>query len=225
MTLNEKIIQLENKILTLESKIQDLSQNVEESPRKPYSISGGGKSLSSNRATDIRTGRNAQLSGAVLWNDAEMAFPPLNTEPDIPTEGYNKHSHSRFSGGALIKDVLEIVEYEWGAITNKHCQQFFYPEPKIKKEINSYGESVDKIGLLDLVFNPDTGTWGVAAYEIDVKRCYLVERDENGDIAVDSKGQEKKSLLYNEDATKSSIVWDENAGVFRFYAVYAPGSD
>ena len=60
--------------------------------------------------------------------------------------------------------------------------------------------------------------------EIDVKKCYLVEKDENGDIVLDSKGQEKKSPLYNADQTKTSIIWDESGNCWRFYAVYASGN-
>ena len=67
-------------------------------------------------------------------------------------------------------------------------------------------------------------TWGVAAYEIDVKKCYLVIRDSDGNIELDSNGQEKKSLLYNEDQTKTSVIWDKDGGVWRIFSVYAPGS-
>ena len=117
------------------------------------------------------------------------------------------------------------MEYVWDGITNKHSQGFLTSEnfPKIKTEINSKGEQVDKIGLLDLVFNPDTKTWGTPAYEIDIKKCYLRERDETGEIVLDSKGNKKESSLYNSDQTKTALIWDENASCWRFYAVYAPG--
>jgi hypothetical protein len=172
---------------------------------------------------DAKTGLGAILANHVIWNDKEGLIPPLNEEPPLPTKGYNKHSHSRYSGGALIKDKLEIVEYEWGTITNKDSQQFWVTQPKIKKEVNSKGQSIDKIGLLDLVFNSDTSTWGVATYEIDVKKCYLVERDTNGNIATDSKGQQKRSPLYNSDTTKTNIIWDESGNCWRLFSVYAPG--
>lgn len=224
MRLNDKIKELENKIINLEAKIQDLSKNTEETYKKPISVVGGGKDQSLTRPIDIRSGRGQNLGSPVLWNNTEIDAI-YGVEPAIPIIGYNKHSHSRYSGGALIKDVLEIVEYEWGSITNKHSQGFLKPsqQPQIATEINSNGETIQKIGLLDLIFNADTGTWGVASYEMDVKKCYLVERDENGDIVLDTKGNEKKSSLYNTDQTKTAIVWDENAGVWRFYAVYAPG--
>jgi hypothetical protein len=224
MTLNERVQQLEQQVESLLIKIRDLSANTEEKIIKPYTIAGGNKSSTSNMPVDAKTGLGTILANHVIWNDAESVIPSLNAEPSpLPEKGYNKHSHSRYSGGALIKDKLEIVEYEWGTIINKDSQQFWTTQPQIKKELNTKGESIDKIGLLDLVFNPDTGTWGVAALEIDVKKCYLIERDENGDIVIDSKGQQKKSPLYNEDQTKTAIVWDENAGCFRLYAVYAPG--
>jgi len=229
MTINEKIKILEQEIIILKNKIEDLSRNTEEKTTKPYSISGGIKNESLGRPADISTGRNQQLSGFVIFNDSELNSPPLGTELDTPQKGYNKHSHSRFSGGALIKDVLEIVEYVWGSITNKHSQQFYPTQPAIATVKNSKGETVQKIGQLDLVFNPDTQTWGVSAYEIDIKKCYFVERDEDGNIAKDSKGNQKKSPLYNDNGLFTSIIWDENGrngqGCWRLLAVYATGDE
>ena len=226
MLLNARILELENKIIELEAKIQDLSKNTEETYKKPISVVGGGTPRGLIRPTDIRAGRGIMGGNQVIWNETEIDAT-YGTQPSIPTIGYNKHSHSRFSGGALIKDVLEIVEYDWGDITNKHSQGFLKKEdqPQIKKMAKTEGDkaSVDMIGLLDLTFNPDTKTWGCSAYEIDIKKCYLVERDADGDIALDSKGQEKKSLLYNSDSNKTSIVWDENGNCWRFLAVYAEG--
>jgi hypothetical protein len=222
--INIRIYQLENEIISLRAKLDDLSRNTEETYRKPITVVGGGPATGNTSPTDIESGLGSLKGGPVLWNNTEINAP-YGTQPASPSVGYNKHAHSRYSGGALIKNVIEIVEYEWGTITNKHSQGFLKPSqaPKIKKEENSYGVQVDKIGLLDLVFNPDTKTWGTPAYEIDVKKCYLVERNANGDIVLDSRGNEKKSPLYNSDQTKSAIVWDANAGVWRFYAVYAPG--
>lgn len=232
MTLDERIKLLEEEIISLRIKVSDLSKNTEETTPKPKSIVGGGLDQSLISAVDIRSGMGNFLGNPVKWNNTELDGI-CGTQPDEPTIGYNKHAHSRYSGGALIKDVLEIVEYNWGAITNKHSQQFVQlTDNDIITTTNTNGETVKKIGLLDLVFNPDggydsngnpIGTWGVSTYEINVKKCYLVERDDNGDIVIDSKGQEKKSLLYNDDSNKTSIVWDENAACFRFYAVYSPG--
>ena len=223
-TLNERIEQLEQKIEALIAKTVDLSTNVEETTKKPYVVAGGNKSSTTNMPIDAKTGLGPMLSNHVIWNDSEGFIPPLNAEPPSPAKGYNKHSHSRYSGGALIKDKIEIVEYEWGSIVNKDSQQFWVNQPAIKKEINTKGESIEKIGLLDLVFNPDTLTWGTSAFEIDINKCYLIERDENGVIKLDSKGQQKKSLLYNTDQTKTSIIWDESGNCWRFYAVYSPGT-
>jgi hypothetical protein len=231
MSLNGRIRELENKIIELTSKLKDLSLSVEEKTITPYSKVGGTKSIQVSNVVDIKTGLGNIQGGAMIWNDSELFTPALDQVLAEPTKGYNKHSHSSFSGGALIKGVLEIIEYDWDSVVppiiNKHSQQYWQKEPKIKKILNTKNEVVEMVGQLDLVFNVDTKTWGTAAYEIDVKKCYLVERETEGEnigqIKLDSKGQEMKSPLYNEDQTKTSIVWDENAGVFRFYAVYASG--
>jgi hypothetical protein len=231
MSLNSRITELENKILELEDKVRDLSQNTEGIYKKPITVVGGGRDRGNISSVDIKSGMGQILGGSIIWNTSELGNPPANVEPSVPNaitgKGYNKHSHSRFSGGALIKDVIEIVEYDFveTPITNKHSQQFWVTQPKIKKAENTNKEQVDKIGLLDLVFNPDTQTWGTPAYEIDVKKCFLVMRDKNGNIVLDSKGQEKKSPLYNTNQLKTSVVWDENAKVWRFYAVYSAGTE
>jgi hypothetical protein len=223
ITINKRIEELEMLVKSLEAKVADLSKNTEEKRKTPNTLSGNVRSSSLNTPVDTKTGRGAISGNSVIWNDTELALPPINEEPNSPSIGYNKHSHSRFSGGALIKDVLEIVEYVWGSITNKHSQGFLnLTDNDIATEVNSNGETVQKRGQLDLIFNPDTLKWGVGTIEIDVKKCYLVERDVNGDIALDSKGNEMKSLLWNSDTNKTSIVWDENARCFRFYSVYAP---
>jgi hypothetical protein len=241
MSINARIKELEDKIIALEAKTKDLSASTEQKYRTPVTIGGGSQAQGNTSSISISSGFGAIKGGPVLWNDKEINAP-YGTQPAIPTIGYNKHAHSRFSGGALIKDVIEIVEYEWGSITNKHSQGFLKPEdqPLIAKEKNLAGQQVDKIGLLSLMFNPNggvdsnnepIGTWGVAAYEIDVTKCYFVEKvtkiDGNnptvGAIKKDSKGHEMKSALYNEDQTKSAVIWDKNAQVWRFYAVYSPG--
>jgi len=233
MTLNERIEQLEQQVETLLAKIADLSANVEEKNITPYTVSGGNKSSATNMPVDAKTGLGLVLANHVIWNDAESVTPPLNAEPTPPpTKGYNKHAHSRYSGGALIKDTLEIVEYDWNSVTpsisNKDSQQFWVTQPKIKTEVdtsNPLKPTVEKIGLLDLTFNPSTKKWGVAALEIDINKCYFVERDPTtGAITLDSKLQPRRSPLYNSDINKTSIVWDENGNCWRLYAVYAPGA-
>lgn len=224
MSLNIRITELETRILALEAKIQDLSKNTEEKSTKPYSIVGGLAPRSLVRPADIHAGRGLLGGNQVIWNEKEIDAA-YGEQPNIPKIGYNKHGHSRFSGGALIKDVTEVVEFDWKSITNKHSQGFLSPDdfPKIAVEVDEETkETIEKIGLLDLVFNPTTKTWGTPAYEIDVQKCYIVIKDEEGEIMEDSKGQQMKSLLYNEDITKTSVVWDENGNCWRFYAVYAP---
>jgi hypothetical protein len=232
MTINERLEFLENELKEAKYIIGQLLSESGKKFQKPVSIVGGAQSRGNISPVDSKTGLNPMTGGAVIWHTSELGNPPNNEEPMNPESivgavGYNKHSHSKFSGGALIKDVLEIVEYDWDntdpEIENMHSQSFWVTQPKIKQDKNTNNENVDKIGLLDLVFNPDTQTWGCAALEIDIKKCYLVERDSEGNIALDSKGQQKKSLLYNSDSNKTSIIWDENGNCFRFLAVYATG--
>lgn len=228
MTVNERIKALEDQIKYLNAQILDLTSNRDTGYQSPTTVLGKNKDISLIRPIDPKSGLGRIYGNSLVWNTSEIGNPPLNAEPVNPemvegAKGYNKHSHSRFSGGALIKDVLEIVEYVWGSITNKHSQAYWNPEPQIKTYLNSKGEVVEAIGNLDLTFNPDVKKFGVAAYEIDVNKCYLVMRDENGDIMLDENGNEMKSPLYNEDVTKTSVVWDINGQCFRFYAAYAPG--
>lgn len=236
-SLNERIKNLEEEILELKSKLEDLSENTEEKYKTPVSIVGGGRNRGIIAPVDIKAGLGQMSGGSIIWNSSELDNPPIDEEPPVPNnstgKGYNKHSHSRFSGGALINGVIEIVDLDLTYVSNVHSQQFWQTVPKIKKQENSKGEQVNKIGLLDLVFNPDTQSWGCPAYEIDIKKCYFVERvteitETNptlGAIKKDSKGQEMKSPLYNEDVTKTSIIWDENAQCFRLLAVYADSGE
>jgi hypothetical protein len=221
MTLNERIEELEKTVDALTAKMRDLSTNVEDKYKNPLSIVGLSVARPELRPVDIATGLGRKSGGSVVWNDSELLSPPLNQDAPQPTKGYNKHSHSRFSGGALIVDTLELVEYVDSSIPNKHSQQYHATQPEIKTVLNSNDETVEKIGILDVSFNSDTLKWGVATYEIDVKRCYLVMRDADGNIVVDSNGNEMKSTLYSNDSTKTSVVWDINARCWRFYATYA----
>jgi len=220
--INIRITELENTIERLNKKIADLSANTEEKFNKPTTFSGGIRDQSAVFPVDFKTGMAGTLGNGIIFNDSELMIPRGDQVPSTPTKGYNKHSHTRYSGGALIKGAIEIVEYKSGVITNYHSQRFYnLTEEDIEPIVNTKGETVKKIGLLDLSFNADTGTWGCTANEIDVKKCFFVQRDENGDIELDSKGQEKKSPLWNSDSTKSSIVWDESGNCWRLYATYA----
>lgn len=227
LTLNQRIEQLEDLVMALQQKVMDLSQNTEEKTKPPYSMGGRTLTQATVRPVDIKTGKGVLLGNGIPWNSLELDTPPANQEIPSPSDldkviAYNRHSHSRISGGALEKSTLEIEELDF-TTQNKHSPQYWQSKPQRKKEMNSKEEQVEKIGLLDLVFNPDTQTWGVATYEIDVKKCYLVERDEDGEIVLDENGNEKKSPLYNEDSTKTALLWDKNAQVWRLLAVYAPG--
>jgi len=235
MSLNRRVEQLEKLVEELRNKLLDISKNTEEKQKNPYTKLGGESTKGIIKSPAISTGLCATMGGSVAWNDTDLSFPPFGQTPKQPKKGYNWHGHSRFAGGALDKDTLEIVEFlkdgqgfildKYGNKVNKYCLGLAKNELKIVSEKNTKGESILKVGLLDLVFNPDTESWGCPAYEINVKKCYLVMRDKKGNIELDEKGQEKKSLLYNEDVTKTSVVWDKNAKCFRFYAVYANGEE
>ena len=224
-TINEKLDKLEEVLLALSSKVKDLSNNVEENTVKPYSKVGGGKDQSQVHSIDIKTGLGQKFGGSIIWNDSELTIPPYGVKPPTPIRGYNKHSHSNKSGGALDINTLEIVEYDvdWDTsiVYDKDCQNFWLTAPMIKKEINDKEESVEKIGTLDLIFNANNKKWGTACYEIDVKKCYLVSRDADGEIELDENGNEKKALLYNEDETKTNVIWDKSGKCWRFYSAFA----
>lgn len=236
--LNQRIERLEQQVQILLAKIRDLSFNVEEKTQGPYVVAGGTKSSATMMPIDAKTGKSPILASHVIWNDSESFRPPLNEEPDLPEKGYNKHSHSRFSGGALIKDVLEIVEYDWDSVSptiiNKHSQQFWTEQPMIAKCKNSEGNDVEKIGTLEMEFDPNTLTWKAGITEIDVEKVYLVRKDLEGNIMLDINGNEMKAvLLYtladigtkegrNENLDKSNVWWDETARCWRFYAVFKP---
>lgn len=270
--LNNRVKQLEKQVNRLLSKVANLSANTEEKSITPYSISGA-VTRGTITPIDAKSGLGASLGNHVIWNNSEIKAP-LNAPPASPKTGYNKHSHSRYSGGALIKDNLEVVEYDWDKVTpqidNRHSQQFWVKQPDIKTEeiiVDGRKIKVDKIGKLELVFNPNggeeevnipgggtqikpKGTWGVAAYEINVEQCYLVKRAkvasqgvEIGDILKDSKNQEMKSPLLvsvdasgsetpavkrareNENLNKSNVYWDEDAVCWRLYSVFKPAPE
>ena len=235
MLLVDRIKALEDQITFLQTKMEELSKNLEKKYLPPTTITGGVQNRGLLSPVDIDAGLGSIMGNGVIWHDGELDFPPINAEAPLPTKGYNKHTHSRYSGGAIIKQNFEIVEYDptWFAtITNKHSQQFWQTDPKIKKSLNSKNESVDTIGLLDLTFNPDTLKWAVATLEIDIKACQFVQRrttdgtggEKVGDIEKDENGIEMKGPLWNSDQTKTSIIWDPDNQVFRLYAAYAPGT-
>jgi hypothetical protein len=233
LSLKERIAQLEQQVFNLQIQIKNINNETTEKVKIPVSVVGGPDERSTIKPIDIKTGLGKILGSSMIWHTGELSNPPINDEAPNPeningAKGYNKHTHSRFSGGALIKNELEIVEFDatdWAQITNPHSQQYWQITPKYAKELNTKtpAEQIDKIGSLDLTFNPDTKKWGVATYEIDIKKCYFVERDKDGNIVIDSKGQQKKSFLFNDNGLKNSIIWDELGNCFRLIAVYADG--
>lgn len=229
-TLNEKIKVLEIEIEKLKTKIESLSFNVEGAKMKPRSTLGGSKSKSQNRPIGVSSGLAQIYGGGVIWNSEELELPPWGERPTEPTENtkaHNKHGHSRFAGGALDINTLELVEYDvdWedeDRIWSKHCQGLWNPQPSIVKVEKEDGTLVDKIGNLDIEFDAESGKWIASAGEINVKTTNLVMREEDGSIKLDSKGQEMKSPLYSSEVNKTNIVWDEDAQCWRFYAVFKP---
>jgi hypothetical protein len=226
--LIERIAQLEQQVKELQIALYKINTETSEKYIAPTSFGGGQDERITVKPVDIKTGLGRKLGSSLIWHTGELQNPPVNEEAPNPesidgAKGYNKHSHSRFSGGALEKSTLEIQELDL-TTQNKHSQQYWQEEPTLKSDLNLNGEKVDRIGNLDLIFNPDTKKWGSTCYEIDVKKCYLVIRDSDGNIMLDSKGQEMKSLLYQEDQTKTSIIWDEDGGCWRLFSVYASGS-
>jgi hypothetical protein len=219
-----QIQELEAQLDMMKTKLDDISKSTEEKDIKPYSTVGGGRDRSNSRPADTATGLGQVYAGGVIWNDSEQNVPQFGTKPNDPTRGYNRHSHSRMSGGALEAKTLEIVEYDtdWNSgIHQKDCQSSWKTMPPIKKQQNTSKQDIEKVGQLALTFDADAQKWGVSAFEIDVAKCYLVQRDKDGSIVKDVDGNDKKSLLYNEDATKTNVVWDKTAKCWRFYATYA----
>jgi len=230
-TLNRRISELENKIVELTNLVDSLSTTRTEKDPAPYGIVGS--AVKTHHIGPL--GPSGMGGGKMIWNDIELSFPKINEKPSkeeetIPVKGYNGHSHSRFSGGALDINTLEIVEYdmvldengEWVSDEySKHSQNFWKNLPPIAVLQNSLGENVSKLGKLDLVFDANSRKWLISSAYIDVEKSYLVLKDSEGNIQTDTDGVEMKSPLYDSsDPSKSNIVWDTLAKCWRFYAVY-----
>lgn len=245
-TINEELERLKKEIEWLKSKVRDLSRNTEENYISPYSKSGGIPSRSSIRPVDISTGLGETYGGNMIWNDSELILPPYGDQPAEPTRGYNKHNHSQFSGGALDVNTFQLVEYltneegeilsEEGHVLNRHCQNFWKEKAQIKED-----SGVQKIGTLEIEFDPSTRKWIAGGGFIDVEYTYLVQyiwKDGGGnevpkgtegaikEVKLDENGHEMKSPLLvrdlngNIDTFKSNVVWDKDAQCWRFYAVF-----
>ena len=221
-TYGDRIKDLEKEIQKLNAKIDRLA-NVNKPYKKPHSsVQGANKQLVAGSA-----GMNVDKA-LLPWNDTELTDTDSSTKGRDPKKGLNCHTHSRYSGGALIVNSLELVEYNIDFDTDenysKHNLGLWSKNPPIAKAQKTDGEEktdVDKIGLLDCEFNVNTGKWGVTSYTTDIKNTYFIEYDENGVIALDENEHEKKAPLWNEDATKSAIVWDKNARCWRLFCTFA----
>lgn len=253
MGINAKIQKLEQKINELENKISELQQN--EAKAKEYSRVSNLQSRAHSSPIDASAGGFSVMGGQMVWNDIELSCPPINSLPTddggntYPRRAYNRHSHTRFNGGALDVSSLELVEYdvplkeeyvdsespihsnliEWDSDSyNKHCPAYWHNSspnfsqwtPDVKTTTNSDGETIKKIGTLDISFNPDTRKWETGSSEIDVASTRFV-RKYNGVIVEDENENDMSAVLYNSDDTKTNVIWDKENKVWRFLAVYA----
>ena len=252
-SLNQQIYILNEQLLALKAKVENLEKlklNPDNPP--PRTTTGGVSQIAVSYPINIKSGRQRAIGGHVIWNNMEGKFNPINTNPPLLDEKniipYNIHHHNRFTGGALIYGEVDIMDIDWtkSGITNKYTPQYWDGD----KIVFNQEDGVDKVGKLDLIFNSNTKTWGCAALEIDVEKCYFVKRlkeaikDGNGnviigkaigDIETDEKGIPMRSVLYStkedpedkaktiQDTDKSSVIWDINGKCWRLLAVYAPG--
>lgn len=241
-TINKRVRELEQEILNLKTILSALTDKIQDKAIKPYTKAGSPKDKSQKRPIDVRSGLGGTFGGNMVWNDAEAKLPPINSLPGDPTKGYSKHFHSRFAGGALDINSLELVEYDYEAGEdavgyNPHCQQFWNIIPPIKQQ-----DGVDKIGLIDISFDSASGKWITSSGSIDVKTTKIVEyawykdgvevdadtEDAVREIKRDDNGNDMESIINGEDdpgseeeGLRENMVWDKNALCWRFYAVYA----
>lgn len=218
-TLEDRIRLLESQIDTLKSELNNQRNKIKKY-KKPHSTNKAKKKMLI--AGD--PGHNSEV--LTVWNDAEAKRPALNEKPDEPNRAYNRHMHSRYSGGALAIGVLEIVEYDidWDEdeARSKHSPGYWQSDPPIKKVQNAQGENVSKIGNLDINFNPETGKWEAGGSNIDVEDTQFLKYNASGQIETDGNGNEKSAPLFVDgDTDKQNVVWDSDNQTWRFYAVYA----
>jgi len=160
--LTDRISFLERQLKILKYKILDLVKKTEAGRMKPESriplmdLSQTTPTPSSGTGLGKLPGRNA----GIIWNDADAQNTPFGQQPSTPTKGYHKHSHSRYAGGALDIDILELVEYDLTGY-NKHCQAYWDVQPSIKKDENNE----EKIGSLkdSMVWDKENKAWRLYA--------------------------------------------------------------
>ncbi len=255
--LNDRINQLEQEIKILQAQLNNLTNRTATKRLPPETrISQEDRSRlgSPMPSTGTGLGRIHGRTGNIILNDAEAKTPGFKTQPVTPTKGYNKHGHSRFSGGALDIHTLELVEYTTvdpeaqdpvilgadGNPVNKHCQSYWNSHPIIIKD-----NGVEKIGYLDIQFDSTSKKWVTGSNMIDVERTYLVQyvwKLEGNEVPPGTEGaireikedengiKMKSPLLYtasddNENLNKSNVWWDKDAQAWRNYAVFKPAPE
>lgn len=168
--LNSRITKLENEIIRLNAKIIDLSKNTENRRQKPETrisqlseLHKWGRPLPSS-GTGL--GKIFGRQSNIIFNNADASNPGFGNQPAEPTKGYNKHGHSRYAGGALDINTLELVEYvntnsvildQYGNPVNKHCQSYWKNQPGIIKDDNN----IEKISNLskNIVWDKEEKCW------------------------------------------------------------------
>jgi len=185
-TLTERIESLEKKIASHENTIKSLGGQLGDKPKTTYSRPPKSKGAGNFRSADPRSGIMDSNAGFVIWNKADASLPAYGDPPSIGLSesnwaslSYNRHSHSRFAGGPLDTDTLELIAYNWeapGVVSSfdRHSQAFWKENkdkvdggglitPPIKTSSHADGdtgaEGVDKIGPLDIHFDGDTKKW------------------------------------------------------------------
>ena len=206
-TLNQRIAILEQQIETLQAQINKNSQNTEATEAKGTSKTRNIKAGATIKPVAMTPSKMANSQGQTLfdifdsaylpWNDVEMGRPNYGVKPPTPTEGYNNHMHSLYSGGPLDINTMQLIEYTaaFSGSNNMHCQQFWtlgyddlYKKDRsgnttyIKKtslaDGDSGAEGVPKIGTLDIGFNGTTKKW-VAAGSLNIDSTIVTDNDGN----------------------------------------------
>jgi len=167
--LNDRIKLLENEIRNLKAKVSDLATKTEAGRIKPESKV---PKIDLSRQTPMPStgtglGKLPARAGNIIFNDGDAQLKAFGQMPDTPTKGYNKHSHGKFSGGALDINTLELVEYEDLEISghNKDCQSYWKEQPSI--ELDEDGN--EKISDLskNMVWDKEEKCWRFIAVYAD----------------------------------------------------------
>ena len=114
--------------------------------------------------TGTGLGKLPARAGNIIFNDGDAQLKAFGEMPLAATKGYNKHSHGRFSGGALDINTLELVEYNLTGY-NKDCQSYWKEPPSI--ELDEDGN--EKISDLskNMVWDKEEKCWRFIAVYAD----------------------------------------------------------